>query len=101
MASILERLNKEIFNEICTEKELPKVQEQKQTGVEKYQGYLEKDQVFDVVFTSVDPDATFSAVDGKSFDFYASLWSFLPWLLLFALLIIVWLVLLVTHPIRI
>ena len=65
MASILERLNKEIFNEICTETELPKVQEQKQTGVEKYQGYLEKDQVFDVVFTSVDPDATFSAVDGN------------------------------------
>ena len=37
---------------------------------------------------------------GRSFDFYTSLWNFLPWLLLLALLIIVWLVLLATHPIR-
>ena len=65
MASILDRLNKEIYNEISIGVEPPKTQEPKESGPEKYQGYLENDKVFDVVFTSVDPDATFSAVDGN------------------------------------
>lgn len=65
MASILDRLNKEIYSEISTGVAIPKVQEQKETGAKKYLVYLENDQVFDVVFTSVDPDATFSAVDGN------------------------------------
>ena len=65
MASILERLNKEIYREISTGVETPKSQEQKETGAEKYLNYLNNNQVFDVVFTSVDPDATFSAVDGN------------------------------------
>lgn len=65
MASILDRLNKEIYNEISIGVEPPKTQEPKEGGPEKYQGYLENDKVFDVVFTSVDPDATFSAVDGN------------------------------------
>lgn len=37
---------------------------------------------------------------GKSFDFFASLLTFLPWLLLLALVIIICLVVLATHPIR-
>lgn len=65
MASILERLNKEIYREISTGAETPKAQEPKETGTEKYLEYMNNDQVFDVVFTSVDPDATFSAVDGN------------------------------------
>ena len=65
MASILDRLNKEIYSEISTGVAIPKVQEQKETGAKMYLVYLENDQVFDVVFTSVDPDATFSAVDGN------------------------------------
>ena len=63
MASILDRLNREIYQEISIGEEPPVPQEPKQTGTGKYLEYLERDQVFDVVFTSVDPDATFSAVD--------------------------------------
>lgn len=63
MASILDRLNREIYQEISIGEEPPMPQEPKQTGTGKYLEYLERDQVFDVVFTSVDPDATFSAVD--------------------------------------
>lgn len=37
---------------------------------------------------------------GKSFDLFASLLAFLPWLLLLALVIIICLVILATHPIR-
>lgn len=65
MASILERLNKELYREICTGLEMPKVQEEQSTGTDKYQKLLEQDQVFDVTFTSVDPFATFSAMDGN------------------------------------
>ena len=40
MASILDRLNKEIYSEISTGVVIPKVQEQKETGAKKYMVYL-------------------------------------------------------------
>lgn len=37
---------------------------------------------------------------GKTYDFYSTLVTFLPWLALFALILVIWLAMLITHPIH-
>lgn len=64
MGNILDRLNKEIYTEISGEPAADKKQEYG-TVIEKYLEYAKNNKVFDVVFSSVDTDATFSAVDGN------------------------------------
>lgn len=64
MASILDRLNKEIYSEISIEPAGAKKQETGAEGIEKYLEYAKNKTVFDVTFTSVDTDATFSTMDG-------------------------------------
>lgn len=63
MASILYRLNKEIAKEIGVENQDAPTKKIEAAGISKYLAYKENDQIFEMAFTSVDTEATFTAVD--------------------------------------
>ena len=62
MANLLDKLNKQLANELG-EDYVQSVRVNK-SGIDVYKTYQEEERVFDIVFSSVDPDGTFSTMDG-------------------------------------